>query len=436
MRFGLWVAIASIIVLGTLQSSAFAAEDVPVLAPGLHTRTLERPSGPTIGYAISVPPTHNRTTPAPLVLALHFGVQGGPSLYAGRDVLRLLIGPGLAELGAVIVAPDAIGGGPWTTPENEEAVLGLLDAVMRSYSIDPKRVIVTGFSMGGAGTWHFAGKLPGPLCRSGAGGGPASGDSRGLARAGVCRAFAQRSSGPDWSDREANRRTETRGCRDPTRRARPPCAFPDECARRRPQTRGAVASPSLDALKVELERFGEANDAATSERSRRMLNITRDTGEFLAVLVRATAARRVLEIGTSNGYSTLWLADAARGIGGSVTTVELAEYKLGLASSNFARSGLSPYITLVHDDAGRVLQRSDQDAFDLVFLDSERREYVGWWPQLRRVLREGGLLVVDNATSHVDEMAAFVALVTADPQFETCLIPVGNGEFLAVKAQR
>jgi predicted O-methyltransferase YrrM len=76
----------------------------------------------------------------------------------------------------------------------------------------------------------------------------------------------------------------------------------------------------LETLKAELERFGEANDAATNERPRRMLNITRDTGEFLAVLVRATVARRVLEIGTSNGYSTLWLADAARGIGGSVTT--------------------------------------------------------------------------------------------------------------------
>lgn len=194
-----------------------------------------------------------------------------------------------------------------------------------------------------------------------------------------------------------------------------------------------MASPGLEALKVELERFGEANDAATNERPRRMLNITRDTGEFLAVLVRATAARRVLEIGTSNGYSTLWLAGAAREIGGSVTTVEHAEYKIGLASANFGRAGLSTFITLVHDDAGRLLQRSDQGAYDLIFLDSERQEYPGLWPQLRRVLREGGLLIVDNATSHVEEMAPFVALVTADPQFGTCLVPVGNGELLAVK---
>lgn len=191
---------------------------------------------------------------------------------------------------------------------------------------------------------------------------------------------------------------------------------------------------SLETLKTELERLGAANDGATAERSRRMLNITRDTGEFLSVLVRATLARRVLEIGTSNGYSTLWLAEAARAIGGAVTTVETAEYKVGLASANFARSGLAPTITLIHDDAGHLLQRSDQSAFDFVFLDSERPEYPGWWPQLRRVLRPGGLLVVDNATSHVEQLAPFVALVNADPQFSTSLVPVGNGEFLAVKA--
>ena len=193
-------------------------------------------------------------------------------------------------------------------------------------------------------------------------------------------------------------------------------------------------SSLVEALKAELERFGEANDEATSERSRRMLNITRDTGEFLSVLVRATAAHRVLEIGTSNGYSTLWLAEAAKATGGSVTTVEFSEYKIGLASATFARSGLGSLISLVHDDAGRVLQQSQEHAFDLVFLDSERSEYPGWWPQLRRVLRPGGLLVVDNAISHVEQMASFTALVKADPQFATSVVPVGNGEFLAVKA--
>lgn len=193
-------------------------------------------------------------------------------------------------------------------------------------------------------------------------------------------------------------------------------------------------SDALGSLLAELEQFGHANDRAITERPRRMLNITRDTGEFLAVLVRATLARRVLEIGTSNGYSTLWLAGAARAIGGAVTTVEHADYKVGLARTNFARSGLAGYIALVHDDAGRVLERSADGAYDLIFLDSERPEYPGWWPSLGRVLRPGGLLVVDNATSHPEQMAPFVALVGADAVFVTSLVPVGNGEFLAVKA--
>jgi predicted O-methyltransferase YrrM len=191
----------------------------------------------------------------------------------------------------------------------------------------------------------------------------------------------------------------------------------------------------LQSLMAELEQFGKANDSVTTERSRRMLNITRDTGEFLAVLVRATVAHRVLEIGTSNGYSTLWLAEAARAIGGTVTTIELSTYKVGLATQNFARAGLTSFITLMQDDAGVVLGRAADGTFDLVFLDSERPEYVGWWPHLKRVLRPGGLLVVDNATSHVEEMAPFVALVEADSSFTTSLVPVGNGEFLAVKAR-
>jgi len=190
----------------------------------------------------------------------------------------------------------------------------------------------------------------------------------------------------------------------------------------------------LDSVLAELEQFGKANDASTTERARRTLNITRDTGKFLAVLVKATLARRVLEIGTSNGYSTLWLASAARAIGGSVTTVEFAEHKIELAVANFTRAGLTRYISIIHDDGGRVLERSADSAFDLVFLDSERPEYPGWWLNLRRVLRLGGLLVVDNATSHPEQMAPFMALVNADAEFSTSLVPVGNGEFLAVRS--
>ena len=190
----------------------------------------------------------------------------------------------------------------------------------------------------------------------------------------------------------------------------------------------------LAALLAELEEFGQRNDAATTDRPRRMLNITRDTGEFLAVLARAVDARQMLEIGTSNGYSTLWLAEAARVTGGVVTTVERSDYKAALAKANFERSGLSASIRQLHEDARDVLARTAAASVDLVFLDSERAEYADWWPQLKRVLRSGGLLVVDNAVSHAGELAGFFAQVRTDAAWATCVVPVGNGEFVAVKS--
>ena len=191
---------------------------------------------------------------------------------------------------------------------------------------------------------------------------------------------------------------------------------------------------ALTALLAELESFGASNDASTTDRARRMLNITRDTGEFLRVLVRATSARRILEVGTSNGYSTLWLAEAARPLGGKVTTLEASDSKIALATANFARAGLSDFVELVPGDAGPFLCRAPDGGFDLVFLDSERSAYVGWWPDLRRILRPGGILVADNATSHACEIAPFVAVVSGDPSFATSLVPVGNGEFLAARS--
>jgi len=189
----------------------------------------------------------------------------------------------------------------------------------------------------------------------------------------------------------------------------------------------------LKELLEELEEFGHSNDESVHDRPRRMLNITRDTGEFLSVLMRTMDARRVLEIGTSNGYSTIWLADAAHAIGGLVTTVELSRFKLEMAAKNFARSGLAQHIVQIEGEAGAMLKGAADGAFDMVFLDSERSEYVGWWPDLKRVLRPGGLLVVDNATSHASEMAPFIGAVQADGEFVTSLVPVGNGEFLATK---
>jgi len=192
---------------------------------------------------------------------------------------------------------------------------------------------------------------------------------------------------------------------------------------------------SLDTLLSELEAFGIANDAAQTARGSRMLNITRDTGELLAVLIQARGARRLLEIGTSNGYSTLWLARAAQALQGTVVTVEQAGDKFLMAQANFARAQLAGVIEQKLGDAGDVLRAAQDGAWDFIFLDSARSQYQAWWPQLDRVLAPGGVLVVDNATSHYEEMAAFLGGIQLDTRYSTCLVPVGKGEFIAVKAR-
>jgi predicted O-methyltransferase YrrM len=190
------------------------------------------------------------------------------------------------------------------------------------------------------------------------------------------------------------------------------------------------------ALRRELESLGDRHDAQTPAHDERLLNITPDTGAFLTVLVRACRAQRILEIGTSNGYSTLWLAEAAWATGGQVTTVEHRPAKAALARATFARATAIARIHLKESDGGDVLAGAAAGEYDFIFLDAERSQYAAWWPAVRRALAAGGLLVVDNALSHASEVAPLVAAVTADPAFTSVLVPIGKGEFVACKGDR
>ena len=190
---------------------------------------------------------------------------------------------------------------------------------------------------------------------------------------------------------------------------------------------------TLRSLLRELEHFGAENDARANQRGDKMLNVTPETGELLAILVQGAKARRVLEIGTSNGYSTLWLADAARAVAGSVVTVEISAAKAQLARHNLERAGLSRWARQEVMEAGRFLGQQPASLFDLLFLDSDRGQYGAWWPWVQNVLAPGGLLVVDNATSHAAEMEGFLAQVRATSGWRSVTVPVGKGEFVALK---
>jgi predicted O-methyltransferase YrrM len=187
------------------------------------------------------------------------------------------------------------------------------------------------------------------------------------------------------------------------------------------------------ALAAELYASGRAHDAAQPDRLARWRNVEPETAELLAVLVRAMGARRVLEIGTSNGYSTVWLADAVEAVGGTVVSLEVLAGRTALAAEHLARAGLAGVVDLRTVDAGAALAAFDNAAFDLVFLDAERPAYAGYWPDLVRVLAQPGLLAVDNVISHADDVADLRALVQADERMTSSLVPIGAGALLVAR---
>src|SRR6202163_2639953 len=109
--------------------AAQALGDSSALTPGLHSLSLPRADEPAVRYAISIPRNYSHSKPVTLILALLFGVGGSDAAGAGGDVVQILIGPALAELGAVIVAPDSVRG-DWSSSEIEKAVNALLDMVL------------------------------------------------------------------------------------------------------------------------------------------------------------------------------------------------------------------------------------------------------------------------------------------------------------------
>lgn len=119
----------------------------------IHQRTFSVPDVGTIRYGISVPDDYDPRQPRPLVLALHPGGERRP--YYGSAFMSGIVMPALKDLGAILIAPDCPTRA-WTDPMAERAVMALLQSVMADYAVDRRRILVTGFSLGGRGTWFMA----------------------------------------------------------------------------------------------------------------------------------------------------------------------------------------------------------------------------------------------------------------------------------------
>lgn len=185
-----------------------------------------------------------------------------------------------------------------------------------------------------------------------------------------------------------------------------------------------------------LYRRGHEHDAEKTDRLERLRNVEPDTARLLAVFVRALGARRLLELGTSNGYSTIWLADAARSIDGSVLSVDVDPTRTAQAMEHLSQAQLQDYVELRTEDAALTLGDAADASLDMIFLDAERPAYCDYWPHLLRALRPGGLLVVDNVLSHADEVRTFRKLVHDEDRVTEAVVPIGAGVLLVVRDPR
>lgn len=189
----------------------------------------------------------------------------------------------------------------------------------------------------------------------------------------------------------------------------------------------------LSALRDALYAEGREHDAPLADRLLRRRNMTPAAAALVATLIRVQGGTAVLEIGASNGYAALWFAEAVRDTGGRLTTVDVDAARVAEARRNLERGGLAGYAEVRHGDGGAVLEQTPAGSLDLVVLDAERPAYPGYLPALRRALRPHGVIAVDNAVSHRDQVLPFEQLLRATGEFAVEVHEVGDGVVTAVR---
>ena len=173
----------------------------------------------------------------------------------------------------------------------------------------------------------------------------------------------------------------------------------------------------------------EAQDAIDREdgtpRLQRLRQIPPESGKFLALLCASAPKGGVLEVGTSGGYSSLWLLLACKERGDYLTTFEILEEKINRAYETFEVAEVSRQIQLIHGDARDVIAGYTGVAF--CFLDAEKDTYLDVYEKVVINIVPGGIIAVDNVISHADELADFVSHVENDPRVDALVVPIGKG---------
>ena len=185
-----------------------------------------------------------------------------------------------------------------------------------------------------------------------------------------------------------------------------------------------IPAPIQDQTRL-LEEIDERDRIDGTPRLQRLRQIPIETGRFLAILAANTPPGQIIEIGTSAGYSALWLALAARLTGRKVTTFEVLEEKASQAAGTFKAAQVEEVVELIVGDAREYLPGFQEIAF--CFLDVEKEIYGECYEMAVPNLTSGGLLVADNAVSHWEILEPFVERALSDERIDAMMVPIGKG---------
>jgi len=178
-------------------------------------------------------------------------------------------------------------------------------------------------------------------------------------------------------------------------------------------------------------------------REKRMLAITKDTGIFYNILLKTHKPKKILEIGTSVGYSTLWFADAIIGKNSKIITIEQNPKKITIAQKNFHKSGVSKMIEIKEGMAKDVLlelkksvKLNSKSYFDFIFIDADKEQYPLYFDICLSMLKKDGIIAADNIlypTRFKKYMKKYLDHVHGIPSVDSVTIPIGNGQEISFK---
>ena len=163
-------------------------------------------------------------------------------------------------------------------------------------------------------------------------------------------------------------------------------------------------------------------------------NIPRKTGVLINMFIKMMNIKSALEIGTSNGYSGIWIGKALKETGGKLTTIEYYDKRQSIAIENFKKCGINDIIKPIQGSACDVIETFTSDEkFDFVFIDANKREYVKYFELIKPHLTSKALIIADNITSHAEKVQTFIDAIDADDEFQYEIVEVPGGILIAYR---